>query len=135
MSDGTYPEVPAGGAAVAPGWYPDPAGEAGERWWDGTAWTAQTRAESVLAQPLTRPDVLKNTPATVGLVLGIVALVFNTFLVVSLAALVLSVLGLNRAGQLVRAGYGPVGRGKAIAGIVLSLLGGAGTVLFKALLF
>src|SRR5215203_3055871 len=99
MSDGTYPEGPTGGAAVAPGWYPDPAREATERWWDGSAWTAQTRAPSVLSQPLTRPDVLKNTPATVGLVLGIVALLVNTLAVVSLAALVLSVLGLNRAGQ------------------------------------
>jgi hypothetical protein len=135
MSDGTHPDVPAGGPAVAPGWYPDPAGEAAERWWDGTGWTAQSRAASVLAQPLTRPDVLKNTPATVGLVLGIVALVVNSFAVASLAALVFSVLGLNRAGQLVQAGYGPVGRTKAIWGIVLSLLGGAGTVLFKGLLF
>ncbi|GAA2724288.1 DUF2510 domain-containing protein [Cellulomonas aerilata] len=135
MSDGTYPEGHSGGARVAPGWYPDPSGEAAERWWDGTGWTAQSREHSVLAQPLTRPAVLTNNLATAGLVLGVVALLVNTFLVVSIAALVLSVLGLNRAGQLVQAGYGPVGRGKAIAGIVLSLLGGAGTVLFKALLF
>lgn len=29
--------------SVAPGWYPDPSGEHGERFWDGTAWTHQTR--------------------------------------------------------------------------------------------
>jgi hypothetical protein len=135
MSDGTYPEDQTGSAGVAPGWYPDPAGGPAERWWDGTAWSPQTRAHSVLARPLSRPDVLKNTQATLGLVLGIVALLVNTFLVVSLAAFVLSVLGLNRSGQLVHAGYGPVGRGRAIAGLVLSLLGGASSVLFKGLLF
>jgi hypothetical protein len=135
MSDGTYPEGQTGGARVAPGWYPDPAGGPAERWWDGLAWTAQTRAQSVLTQPLTRPAAPRNTPATAGLVLGVLALVANTLMVVSIAALVLSAIGLNRAGQLVQAGYGPVGRARAIWGIVLALLGGAGTLLFKALLF
>ena len=132
MDDTQHPGT--GGPAVAPGWYADPAGAPVERWWDGTAWAGQTRPYSALAQPLGRP-VLKNTHATVGLVLGIVALLANSFLLVSLAALVLSVLGLNRAGQLVTAGYAPVGRGRAVAGIVLSLMGGASTVLFKGLLF
>ncbi|MFX4272631.1 DUF2510 domain-containing protein [Propionibacteriaceae bacterium Y1685] len=27
----------------APGWYPDPAGGVGQRWWDGSAWTGRTR--------------------------------------------------------------------------------------------
>jgi len=34
MTDATTPNV-------APGWYPDPAGSANPRWWDGTAWTEQ----------------------------------------------------------------------------------------------
>lgn len=28
----------------APGWYTDPSGEPGERWWDGRGWTDRTRA-------------------------------------------------------------------------------------------
>ena len=123
-----------GAARPAPGWYPDPSGAPDERWWDGAAWSAHTRPVSPLTRPLP-PTVLRNTPATAGLVLGALALLVNTFLVVSLAAFVLSALGLVRAGRLVSAGYAPVGRGRAIVGIVLSLLGGAGTVLFKALLF
>ena len=30
-------------AAPDPGWYPDPAGHAQERWWDGSRWTQGTR--------------------------------------------------------------------------------------------
>ncbi|GAB2794599.1 DUF2510 domain-containing protein [Streptomyces daliensis] len=39
-----------------PGWYPDPGhagkGPAQERWWDGTAWTAQTRTRGPARVPL-----------------------------------------------------------------------------------
>jgi hypothetical protein len=93
------------------------------------------RAPSGPVEPSGRPGVVRNTPATAGLVLGVIALLVNTMLLMSLAAFVLSAIGLNRAGQLVQAGYAPVGRTKAIWGMVLSLLAGAGTVLFKALLF
>ncbi|MFF9629838.1 DUF2510 domain-containing protein [Streptomyces fradiae] len=34
-----------------PGWYPDPAAPAAERWWDGTAWTGHTRPADGAAQP------------------------------------------------------------------------------------
>lgn len=33
------------------GWYPDPQDRTGERWWDGTAWTASTRAGAMPAMP------------------------------------------------------------------------------------
>jgi uncharacterized RDD family membrane protein YckC len=33
-----------GSATPAPGWYDDPAGSGGRRWWDGTTWTAHTQA-------------------------------------------------------------------------------------------
>ena len=35
MSQSGYPGAP-------PGWYPDPAGGPGRRWWDGYAWTEAT---------------------------------------------------------------------------------------------
>ncbi len=40
MSDGTNPGTP----AIPAGWYPDPAGGEGKRWWDGRAWTAHLQA-------------------------------------------------------------------------------------------
>jgi hypothetical protein len=45
-----------GSPAQPAGWYPDPAGQAELRWWDGTRWTQQTRAEtdaSIMAAPAT----------------------------------------------------------------------------------
>jgi len=34
-----------GAAAVGPGWFPDPGGGAGVRWWDGSAWTGDTQPQ------------------------------------------------------------------------------------------
>jgi hypothetical protein len=31
---------------VSPGWYPDPSGQPGVRWWDGTQWTSHTQPAS-----------------------------------------------------------------------------------------
>lgn len=135
MTDPTSYPTPSGGQTPAPGWYPDPAGASAERWWDGRAWDTRTRPLSALARPLTRPTVIRNTPATVGLALGILSLLVNTLLVVSIAAAVMCALGLSRAGQLTSAGYAPVGRGRAVAGFVLAGVGAAATVLLKSLLF
>lgn len=36
-------------SAVAAGWYPDPSGAAGLRWWDGARWTEHTQAQAPAA--------------------------------------------------------------------------------------
>ena len=44
------------GSPQPAGWYPDPSAQADLRWWDGTRWTEQTRAEmdpSITATPVT----------------------------------------------------------------------------------
>lgn len=41
--------------SVPAGWYPDPSGAAGQRWWDGHAWTTTTRATSAAA-PTHEPE-------------------------------------------------------------------------------
>ncbi|MGI5467793.1 DUF2510 domain-containing protein [Streptomyces sp. CA-132043] len=51
-----------------PGWYPDPGhtgnGPAPERWWDGSAWTEQTRAAQAAPAAYGSPD--QGTPGTYG---------------------------------------------------------------------
>ncbi len=134
----SVPGVP-DGPSPAPGWYPDPTGEGAQRWWDGTAWSASTRAHPVPtgpAAPMAYPvPVLKNTPATAGLTLGIIAMFLDPFAIPALLGIIFSGIGLNRANTLSQHGYGPVGRTKAVWGLVLSILGMLGTLLFKALLF
>ncbi|WP_291050213.1 DUF2510 domain-containing protein [Herbiconiux sp.] len=47
-------------SAVAAGWYPDPSGAAGLRWWDGARWTEHTQAHApaapLAAQPAAQPQ-------------------------------------------------------------------------------
>lgn len=38
------------------GWYSDPAGQAGERWWDGASWSATTRPGPEPARPAAYPS-------------------------------------------------------------------------------
>jgi hypothetical protein len=64
-------------------------------------------------------ETAKNTPATTSLVLGIVSIVTSLLFVPAVLGITLGIVGLNRAGR----SAPPVGRGKAITGIVLSAVG------------
>lgn len=116
------------GEAPPAGWYDDPDGGA-LRWWDGSAWTGHRQPTGYVP---VRP---RNPFATAGLVVGIVALVGNTFGLVSVVGIVLSAVGLSRASRMAEHGFAPVGRGKAIAGLVLSLVALVATGTLKAFLF
>ena len=49
----TLPRV----TSPAPGWYPDPSGRPGERWWNGGSWTDDVReTQNRPAQPATQVD-------------------------------------------------------------------------------
>jgi hypothetical protein len=58
---GGYPGAP-------PGWYPDPAGGPGQRWWDGYAWTGSTALPAVAPPPppSAYPSNLPPPPPTYG---------------------------------------------------------------------
>jgi hypothetical protein len=50
-----YPGAP-------PGWYPDPAGGPGQRWWDGYAWTEATVLPAVPPPPPGPPPLPESSP-------------------------------------------------------------------------
>ncbi|GEM_PF-6074217 len=124
-----YGSAPYGSAPSSP----PPAGDPG---WQGQAapvpYPADPYAPGYAAYPPTPP---RNSLATAGLVLGIIAMVVNPLTLLSVLGIVLSGIGLSRAGTLVRLGYPPVGRTAATWGLVLSILGFGFSALFKLFLF
>jgi hypothetical protein len=100
------------------GWYADPAG-AGQLWSDGRGTSGGATA------PVTAAPVIKNTVATLGLLIGVVgaALAFVLGPWVSLAAVICSAAALPRAQTLASHGYAPVGRARAIGGVALGVIG------------
>jgi hypothetical protein len=48
--------------AAPAGWYPEPDGTAGYRWWDGFGWTGHTQPEQISTQYPSAPDVQPQTP-------------------------------------------------------------------------
>lgn len=68
-------------------------------------------------------EELRNGPASAGLALGVLSFFLSAL--TGLPGLIASVVGIGRASQFDREGAGPVGRGKAIAGLALSIVGSA----------
>jgi predicted RNA-binding protein with TRAM domain len=69
--------------------------------------------------PAAAPETPGNPQATASLVLGIVSLVLSVLFVPAILGVVLGIVGLSRS----RRTYPPTGRGAAITGIVLSVIG------------
>lgn len=43
--------------SVPPGWYPDPDGKPGEKYWDGNSWTKESRPLSIIpGKPAPQPS-------------------------------------------------------------------------------
>jgi hypothetical protein len=118
------------------GWYADANDPGQQRWWDGTGWTDHVQPVPVPATTAPSPALESaqpyrlayappdntppsNTPATLSLVFGIICLIVNPVLLIGIAALILGIVGLRRSRNFIPA----FGRGKAIAGIVLSIIG------------
>lgn len=76
------------------GWYTDPNNPSRERWWDGGTWTPHTQAKASTKQPA-------NPVAATGFAFGIASFFLFTVpifgLILSLAAIVLSAMGLPQA--------------------------------------
>ncbi|MFC7535292.1 DUF2510 domain-containing protein [Actinoplanes sp. GCM10030250] len=119
---------------VPAGWYADPAGNRGQRWWDGLRWTGHVLPAAVVSaypepfgmsiapQPLPERNRTwgfsgPNPAAFLALILGLAGLVANPLLLPSAGALIWGVVGVRRAS-------GPAtGRAMAVSGIVLGLVG------------
>ena len=130
----------------APGWYTDPVAEADHRWWDGNAWTTQTRTAApapvfsppplpvpapapqpvTVAQPYAAVSSYRPAPrngaATTGLILGAASVVLPG-LILSIAAFIVNGIGLRRARRYEDLGDGPVGRKRARWGLTLGIIG------------
>lgn len=121
-----------------PAWqgYAAPAQPAGDPYATGYgAYDAYGTYGAAPGYPAYPPAPVRNSQATAGLVLGIIAMVVNPLTVLSILGIVFSGIGLSRVGTLVRLGYPPVGRTAATWGLVLSILALGFTALFKLFLF
>ena len=66
---------------------------------------------------------VSNPFAAAALAVGVIAVLFPSLGVLPVIGLVVSVLGLVRSGRMAREGEAKTGRGRCIAGLVLSLVG------------
>jgi len=129
---------------VAPGWYADPMAPGQARWWSGLDWTHHVQPFSSIPGHGPGPGSAgqswdgglllprERTLAVRALVWGIVAVVINPLLAPSILAIVYGIMALTRVNRLVAQGVEPVGRSRAIAGIVLGSVGAVAAVVWIA---
>lgn len=99
-----------------PGWYQDPSGAPGHRYWNGTNWT---EAPPPSAQPAVSKE--RNVPGLIALVLGIIGFIFACIpgaliigWVLLPVAFILGVVGLLLSGKT---------KGTSIAAVIVSVVG------------
>lgn len=133
-----YPTAQAN--VIPPGWYPDNADPALQRWWDGTQWTTHTAAAApggprdfgraygygAGAEPVSSAN---NTMATLSMIISIVSfagLILVELLPLALAGIIIGIVALRRARR-----FAPHvrRRGQAIAGIIVGVVSLVMTVL------
>lgn len=108
---------------TTPGWYPDPAGSGGQRWWDGQRWCDGSDWANTLIttpEPVEPPSpgrgvtIAAMVCGIVGLAIGLVPLFGLFALTLGLVAVVLGVIGWRTGRR--------VGRRQGRAGIILGVL-------------
>ncbi len=97
---------------MPPGWYPDPSGAPGQRYWNGTDWAAAPQAQAAPKE--------KNTLGLVALILSIIGFIFACIpgaLIIGWVLLpVAFILGIVALFQ-------PKAKGTAIAAVIVSVVG------------
>ncbi len=101
------------------GWYDDPAEPGRQRYWDGGAWTTETRDGTADLPP---PHISGAGPAKIN-GFAVASLVLGILWVWFIGSLLAVIFGHIALGQIKRAADAERGRGLAIAGLVLGYLG------------
>lgn len=104
------------GWVSAPGWYPDPSGAPGQRYWNGTGWTEPPPPPAQQATPKE-----KNIPGLIALILSVIGFVFACIpgaliigWVLLPVAFILGIVGLVLSGK---------AKGTSIAAIIVAVTG------------